>query len=80
MIHPAKGVWDDRSGQWQPDRCRVAQEQLQLAARNNCVEVATNLPRIVAVRDSKDREGARLAFQSEAWAAFVGGVKAEKIG
>ncbi|MEU5727196.1 DUF397 domain-containing protein [Micromonospora sp. NPDC047738] len=37
----------------------------------NCVEVATNLPGIVAVRDSKDQLGARLRFAPTAWANFV---------
>ncbi|SCG69975.1 DUF397 domain-containing protein [Micromonospora inositola] len=36
-----------------------------------CVEVATNLPGIVAVRDSKDQLGAVLAFTPTAWASFV---------
>ncbi|WP_436519583.1 DUF397 domain-containing protein [Actinoplanes sp. HUAS TT8] len=40
-----------------------------------CVEVATNLPRVVAVRDTKDRDGGTLVFTSEAWAAFLAGVK-----
>jgi hypothetical protein len=42
---------------------------------NNCVEVATNLPGVVPVRDTKDRDGGTLAFSSESWAAFVEGVK-----
>jgi hypothetical protein len=37
----------------------------------NCVEVADNLPGVVAVRDSKDRDGAVLAFEPQAWRAFV---------
>ncbi|WP_091652851.1 DUF397 domain-containing protein [Micromonospora pallida] len=37
----------------------------------NCVEVATNLPGIVAVRDSKDPTGPNLTFTHEAWSAFV---------
>jgi hypothetical protein len=41
----------------------------------NCVEVASNLPGIVAVRDSKDVAGLALAFISDEWAAFVQGVK-----
>ncbi|GIG88518.1 DUF397 domain-containing protein [Plantactinospora endophytica] len=39
-----------------------------------CVEVADNLPGRVLVRDSKDREGGSLAFDSGAWRAFVDGV------
>ena len=41
----------------------------------NCVEVASNLPGIVAVRDSKDREGPALQFTPDAWAAFIGGAR-----
>lgn len=41
-----------------------------------CVEVAGNLPGIVAVRDSKDPAGPVLGFSPQAWAAFTGGVKA----
>ncbi|WP_182873852.1 DUF397 domain-containing protein [Microbispora sp. H10670] len=42
---------------------------------NNCVEVATNLPGLVAVRDSKDRSGPVLAFTPSEWRAFIAGVK-----
>ena len=37
----------------------------------NCVEVADNLPGLVAVRDSKDRTGPVLTFSPAAWATFV---------
>jgi hypothetical protein len=40
-----------------------------------CVEVASNLPGIVAVRDSKDREGPKLAVSRQAWAEFAQGIK-----
>ena len=36
----------------------------------NCVEVA-DFPRVVRVRDSKDRDGASLTFSAEAWTAFT---------
>ncbi|SCE64565.1 DUF397 domain-containing protein [Micromonospora mirobrigensis] len=36
-----------------------------------CVEVATNLPGVVGVRDSKDRRGPVLAFPPAAWRAFA---------
>ena len=42
----------------------------------NCVEVARNLPGLVAVRDSKVMGGARLVVSSEAWQAFVRKVRA----
>ncbi|MBB5936198.1 DUF397 domain-containing protein [Streptomyces zagrosensis] len=42
-----------------------------------CVEVAANLVSLgtVPVRDSKDPSGPALAFEPEAWAAFVSAVK-----
>jgi hypothetical protein len=41
----------------------------------DCVEVAGNLPDVIAVRDSKDRNGPVLTFSSGEWTAFVEGVK-----
>jgi uncharacterized protein DUF397 len=41
----------------------------------NCVEVATNMPGIVAVRDSKDSDGPRLIFTPAEWTAFTAGVR-----
>jgi hypothetical protein len=35
------------------------------------VEVADNLPGVVGVRDSKDREGPVLTFTPTAWRAFI---------
>ncbi|MEU7828640.1 DUF397 domain-containing protein [Nonomuraea sp. NPDC049129] len=40
-----------------------------------CVEVATNLPGVVAVRDSKDPEGPKLIFTPADWKAFIIGLK-----
>jgi hypothetical protein len=41
----------------------------------NCVEVAVNVPGIIAVRDSKDREGPVLIFAPDEWRGFAAGVK-----
>jgi uncharacterized protein DUF397 len=41
----------------------------------DCVEVAVNLPGIVAVRDSKDPGGATLVFTHTEWTAFLSGVR-----
>lgn len=43
-------------------------------SEGNCVEVALNLPEVVAVRDSKDRDGGTLTFSRQEWAAFLAGV------
>jgi hypothetical protein len=41
----------------------------------NCVEVADNLPDLVAVRDSKDQTGPALTFHPLDWSAFVAAAK-----
>jgi hypothetical protein len=40
-----------------------------------CVDVADNLPGIVAVRDSKDPHGPNLTFSRDAWLEFTSSVK-----
>jgi hypothetical protein len=42
---------------------------------NDCVEVADNLPNVVAVRDSKDPSGPALTFDPQTWKSFVGFAK-----
>ncbi|GAA0561264.1 hypothetical protein GCM10010172_50580 [Paractinoplanes ferrugineus] len=42
----------------------------------DCVEVALNLSSVVAVRDSKSRNGGMLVFGRDEWRAFVDGVRA----
>ena len=37
----------------------------------NCVEVARNVPGIVAVRDSKEPDGAKMVVSRETWRACV---------
>jgi len=41
------------------------------SGNGNCVEVAVNLPDVVAVRDSKDPAGPALTFTPAAWHAFT---------
>lgn len=41
----------------------------------NCVEVARNLPGVVAVRDSKNPAGPVLMFSPGEWAAFTAAIK-----
>ena len=45
-----------------------------------CVEVARNLPGVVAVRDSKNPDGPELIFEPAQWSAFIGGIKAGDSG
>jgi Domain of unknown function (DUF397) len=42
----------------------------------NCVEVATNLPGTVAVRDSKHPDGPKLLVSAVGWQAFIRCLKA----
>jgi Domain of unknown function (DUF397) len=46
----------------------------------DCVEVARNLPGVVAVRDSKDPAGPALVFTADGWRAFVSGARAGEFG
>ena len=54
------------------------------SARSNnggaCVEVATNLPGVVAVRDSKDPHGPVLVFPRHEWDSFTRDVKRRRTG
>ena len=45
-----------------------------------CVEVARNLPGIIAVRDSKDPAGPKLIVARGAWQAFLQEVRAGRFG
>jgi hypothetical protein len=45
----------------------------------NCVEVARNLPGVVAVRDSKDPDGPKLVLTPDAWQSFTASVKASRF-
>jgi len=42
----------------------------------NCVEVARNLPGLVAIRDSKQPDGPNLLVSPETWRVFIRGVRA----
>ncbi|SNS69915.1 protein of unknown function [Streptosporangium subroseum] len=44
-----------------------------------CVEVAANLPGVVAVRDSKNPAGSALLFDPEVWADFLTRIKADSV-
>lgn len=44
-----------------------------------CVEVARNMPGIVAVRDSKDPSGPALLFTPDEWRAFLDGVRSDEF-
>ena len=45
-----------------------------------CIDVADNLPGIVAVRDSKDPQGPNLTFSRDEWRTFTTCVKRGELG
>ncbi|MFJ2575678.1 DUF397 domain-containing protein [Kitasatospora aureofaciens] len=49
------------------------------AQANECVETRHSAPGGMAVRDSKDSGGPVLMFPADAWAAFIGAVKAGEL-
>ncbi|MDH6131024.1 hypothetical protein P3T37_000391 [Kitasatospora sp. MAA4] len=44
--------------------------------QGDCIEVADGFVGVMPVRDSKDPDGPTLLFPSDAWRAFVAGVRA----
>ncbi|MFI0417431.1 DUF397 domain-containing protein [Spongiactinospora sp. 9N601] len=44
----------------------------------HCVEVATNLPGLIAIRDSKDPNGPSLRFTPTEWTTFLHRIKEGK--
>ncbi|MER7846585.1 DUF397 domain-containing protein [Kitasatospora sp. NPDC096077] len=49
------------------------------ASGGDCIEVADGIIGLVPVRDSKDPHGPALSFPSEAWRAFVAGIRADEF-
>jgi hypothetical protein len=66
------GAHDLRRAQW-----RISTYS---ANGSTCVEVARNLPGMVAVRDSKDPYGPALVFTPDAWRRFAAAIKAGESG
>ncbi|MFE9185631.1 DUF397 domain-containing protein [Micromonospora haikouensis] len=48
------------------------------SSQGNCVEVAANIPGLIAVRDSKDKHGPVLVFTPAGWDAFLDFAKAPR--
>jgi hypothetical protein len=55
--------------------CAEWQKSSHSSQSGNCVEVARNLPGLVAVRDSKEPGGAKLMVSQELWLAFIKGLR-----
>jgi hypothetical protein len=65
----------------QIDLSRAVWYKSSFSSQNGaCVEVATRLPGTVAVRDSKDPDGAKLLVSSAEWRALVSSLKAGILG
>jgi hypothetical protein len=64
------------------DLSRLAWRKATRSTSNggNCVEVARNLPGIVAVRDSKDPHGPVLTIAAAGWRDFIADMKAGRHG
>ena len=54
------------------DLSRAVWRKASASGNGNCVEVAVNLPGVVAVRDSKNPASPALTFTPDAWRAFTG--------
>jgi hypothetical protein len=57
---------------------RVWRKSSYSGADGGCVEVASRFPEFVAVRDSKDATGPRLAFSLSEWGRFTGELKSNE--
>jgi hypothetical protein len=64
------------------DLSRLAWRKATRSTSNggNCVEVARNLPGIVAVRDSKNPDGPVLTIEAARWRGFIADVKTGRHG
>jgi hypothetical protein len=56
------------------DLSRAVWRKSRHSGINGCVEVAV-VDRVIAVRDSKDRDGSVLVFTADEWTAFLAGVR-----
>jgi Domain of unknown function (DUF397) len=53
----------------------VWRKSTRSGGNGSCVEVASNLPDVIAVRDSKDPGGPSLVFNRNDWRAFIAGAQ-----
>jgi Domain of unknown function (DUF397) len=57
------------------DRAEWRKSSYSSGSGGNCVEVATNLPGVIAVRDSKDPDGPALTLTPAQWRSFTAAVQ-----
>ncbi len=62
-----------------PSRAAWRKSSYSNGSGGNCIEVAATPPH-VAVRDSRDRHGPKLAFTITAWQAFLSQLKNSQTG
>jgi hypothetical protein len=62
------------------DRAEWRKSSYSSGSGGNCVEVATNLPGVVAVRDSKDPDGPALTLTPAQWRSFATAVQLGDFG
>jgi hypothetical protein len=62
------------------DLSRAVWRKASASGNGNCVEVAANLPGVVAVRDSKDPAGPALTFTPAARRSFTARLRQEGTG
>ena len=64
-----------------PDLSAAAWKKSSLSGGSggNCVEVAGNLPGVIAVRDSKNPTGPALVLTSGEWHTFLASVKSGRF-
>jgi hypothetical protein len=58
--------------------CAEWQKSSHSSQSGNCVEVARNLPGLVAVRDTRRPEGATLVVSRETWRGFISTIWPER--
>lgn len=76
MTDPVKSI-----GNVKADLARAAWRKSSYSGgTGNCVEIASNMPGLVGVRDSKNPTGPALTFTPGAWRAFIARVKKGEFG
>lgn len=72
-------VWRKSSHSNQQANCVevaiVWQKSRRSDGQANCVEISRSVPGVVAVRDSKEPDGAKLTFGPDEWRVFLAGVR-----
>jgi hypothetical protein len=59
-----------------PDLSRAAwRKSTRSNNGGNCVEIAGNLPGVIAIRDSKNPDGPALVFSRDPWQVFLSHIK-----